>query len=288
MSILVDKNSKVLVQGMTGRLGRKQTKLMLDYGTDIVAGVSPGKGGDFIYDIPVYDTVLEAKENHEIDTSIIYVPSELVKDAAYEAIDAGIEFMVIITDWVAYHDEMKIKEFAGEQGIRYIGPNTPGIIVPDEITLGMISPNAVRKGKVGIVSRSGTLTGEIASQLTEYGIGQSVLVGLGGDPVVGMRMKEVVELLEEDDETDLILIIGEIGGTMEEETCDFLKEKGTKPCVGFIAGRTAPKGKKMGHAGAIVTKGRGTAKSKIDAFESAGVEVAKKIWDVPDLVKKLL
>ncbi len=290
MGILIDSKTKVLVQGITGRLGRKQTELMLEYGTDIVAGVTPGKGGQDVQGIPVYDTVQEALEHHDIDVSTIYVPAPYVEDAVNEAMEAGINFGVVITDWVPYQDEMKIKKSADEsENFRYIGPNVPGITIPNEIALGMLSsPSVMMPGNVAIVSRSGSLTGEIAEELTEIGIGQSVVMGLGGDPIVGTRMVEAVKMLEEDDQTEVIVLVGEIGGSMEEEASEFIKEKGTKPVVGFLAGRTAPRQKKMGHAGAIVRGGEGTLESKIKAFENAGVEVAETIWEIPEKVTKLL
>ncbi len=290
MGILIERDSKVLVQGITGRLGRKQSKLMMEYGTDIVAGVTPGKGGETVHGVPVYDTVKESLEHHDIDVSTIYVPAPFVADAVEETIDAGVEFAVVISDWVPYQDEMKIKQSALQsENFRHIGPNTPGIAIPDDIALGMLSsPSVMTPGNVAIVSRSGTLTGEIAEELTERGIGQSVVMGLGGDPIVGTRTVEAVKMLEEDDETEVIVLIGEIGGTMEEEACEFIKEKGTKPVVGFLAGRTAPRQKKMGHAGAIVRGGKGTIESKLKAFEEAGVEVADTIWEIPEVVEKLL
>lgn len=290
MGILIDEDSKVLVQGISGRLGKKQTKLMQEYGTDIVAGVTPGKGGQTVLGVPVYDTVKEAMNNHDIDVSTVYVPAPFVEDAVHESIDAGLELSVIISDWVPYQDEMKIKELAKKsEDFRHIGPNTPGIAVPGEIALGMLSsPSVMEPGNVAIISRSGTLTGEIAENLTERGIGQSVVMGLGGDPIVGTRMVEAVEMLEEDDQTEVIVLVGEIGGTMEEEACEFIKEKGTKPVVGFLAGRTAPKQKQMGHAGAIVRGGQGTIESKLSAFKEAGVDVADTIWEVPELVEENL
>jgi len=286
MAIFVDKDTNVLVQGITGRLGALQTELMLDYGTRIVAGVTPGKGGETQFDIPVYDSIQEAMSKHRIDASVIYVPAPFVRDAAFEAIDAGIKFMVIITDWVPLHSEMKIKAYANSKGTRYIGPNTPGIMIPGQTSLGMISPSAVMPGGVAVVSRSGTLTDEVASHLSEQGIGQSVVVGLGGDPIVGSRMIDVLKLLKEDVQTKGVVIVGEIGGTMEEEVAGYLDAQFDKPVVAFVAGRTAPRGKVMGHAGAIIIGERGMAESKINAFKSAGVPVAKTFWEIPLLVKR--
>lgn len=288
MGILVNRDFNVLVQGITGRLGSRQAKLMLDYGTRIVAGVTPGRGGETVHGVPVYDSVEEALANHRIDVSILYVPAPGVKDAAFEAMEAGIKFMVIITDWVPLHDEIEIKALAERLGVRYIGPNCPGMIIPGEITLGMLPPGSVAPGRIGVVSRSGTLTGEVTQILTEAGIGQSCVVGIGGDPVVGMRIKDLIELYEEDEHTDAILIIGEIGGTMEEEAAEYIKHHSSKPVFAFIAGRSAPPEKRMGHAGAIISRGRGTAESKIRALEAAGVKVARNPWGLPKLIKETL
>jgi len=287
MAIFVDKESNILVQGGAGRLGALQTKLMLDYGTKIVAGVTPGKGGQTLLDIPIYDSVQEAKSKHRIDASVIYVPAPFVQNAAFEAIDAGIAFMVIITDWVPLHDELRIKAYAKNR-TNYIGPNTPGMIVPGQTTLGMISTSAVMPGELGIVSRSGTLSDEIAAQLSEQSIGQSVIIGLGGDPAVGSRMTDILKLLKDDKQTKGVLIIGEIGGTMEEESAEYIQTEFDKPVMAFISGRTAPRGKVMGHAGAIIMGDRGTAESKINAFEAAGVSVARTLQEIPTLARKML
>jgi len=286
VAIFVDKNTTVLVQGITGRLGALQTELILHYGTKVVAGVTPGKGGQTRFDIPVYDSVEEAVDKHRIDASVIYVPAPFVCDAALEAVDAGIKFMVIITDWVPLHDEMKIKAYASSKGILYIGPNTPGIIIPGQISLGMISDSAVMPGAVAIVSRSGSLSDEVAAHLSEQGIGQSVVIGLGGDPVVGSTMVNVLEFLKEDRETKGVVIVGEVGGTMEEEAAEYIRAKFGKPAVSFIAGRIAPEGRVMGHAGAIIMGGRGSAESKIRAFKAAGIPVAKTLGEIPELVKR--
>ena len=286
MAIFVDKNTNVLVQGITGRLGGLQTELMLDYGTRIVAGVTPGKGGETTFGIPVYNSIQEAMSEHHIDASVIYVPAPFVEDAAFEAIDAGIKFMAIITDWVPLHSEMRIKTYARSKGAHYIGPNTPGIMVPGQTSLGMISPSAVIPGRVALISRSGTLTDEVASHLSEQGIGQSVVVGLGGDPIVGSRTIDILKLLKEDRQTSGVVIVGEIGGTMEEEAAEYLNTQFDKPAVAFIAGRTAPQGKVMGHAGAIIIGERGIAESKINAFRTAGIMVAKTLWEIPSLVKR--
>ena len=286
MAILVDKNTRVVVQGITGRLGMSQTRIMLDYGTKIVAGVTPGKGGETVLGVPVYDSVEEALREHDADTSILYVPAPFMKEAAFEAIEAGVKFMVIITDWVPVHDALEIKAVANDAGTRYIGPNCPGITIPGEIKLGMIHP--VTPGNVGVVSRSGTLTGEISNLLTNAGLGQSAVLGIGGDPVVGLRMNDILKLFEEDERTKAITIIGEIGGTMEEEAAEYIKEHLTKPVVSFVAGSTAPPEKKMGHAGAIITRGRGTATGKIQALKQAGVKVANTPWELSSLLKDAL
>jgi len=286
MAILVDKNTRIVVQGITGRLGVRQTKMMLDYGTKIVAGVTPGKSGETILGVPVYDSVEEAVREHEVDASILYVPAGFVKEAAFEAIEAGMKFMVVITDWVPVHDALEIKALANETGTRYIGPNCPGITIPGETKLGMI--HSVKPGNVGVVSRSGTLTGEISNVLTNTGLGQSAVLGIGGDPVIGLRLKDILELFEEDEHTKAITIIGEIGGTMEEEAAEYIKEHITKPVVSFVAGRTAPPEKRMGHAGAIITRNRGTAASKIQALKQAGVKVAKTPWELPPLLRNAL
>lgn len=286
MAIFVDKDTNVLIQGITGRVGAAQTKMMLDYGTKIVAGVTPGKGGQTQLGIPVYDSVQEAATKHKIDASVIYVPASFVQDAAFEAMDAGVRFMVIVTDWVPLHSEMKIKAYAKSKATRYIGPNTLGMMVPGQTSLGGILAPAVKPGGVAVVCRSGALSNEVAPRLAEQGIGQSVVIGLGGDPVVGSRMIDVLKLLKEDKQTKGVLLVGEIGGTMEEEAAEYIKVQFNKPVVAFIVGRTAPRGKAMGHAGAIIMGEQGTAESKIKAFQSAGVPVAKTLWEIPLLVKK--
>ena len=287
MAIFVNRNTNVLVQGITGKLASLQTELMLDYGTKIVAGVTPGKGGQVHLGIPVYDSVLEATKSHRIDASVIYVPAPFVQDAAFEAMDAGITFMAIITDRVPLHDELKIKAYARRSKVSYIGPNTPGIIVPGQTSLGMISDSAVTPGGIAIVSRSGTLSDEVAAHLTEQGIGQSVVIGLGGDPVVGLRMVDVLRLLKEDEQTKGIVIVGEIGGTMEEEAAEYIQDQLDKPVIAFIAGRSAPSGKVMGHAGAIIMGKRGTAESKVTAFDTANIPVANTLQEIAILARRI-
>lgn len=290
MAILVDENTRVLVQGITGREGSFQTKIMLDYGTKVVAGVTPGKGGVKVHGVPVYDSVEEALREHpEINTSIVFVPARFAVDAVYEAVDAGIETVVVITEHIPVHDSMKVINYARQRGTKIIGPNCPGVISPERCKVGIMPGHVYRRGPVGIVSRSGTLTYEIAFSLTRAGIGQSTTVGIGGDPVVGMDFIEVLKLFEEDPETRVIVLVGEIGGDMEERAAKFIEEGGvSKPVVAYIAGRTAPPGKRMGHAGAIISMGAGSAESKIGALKAAGVDVAETPFEIPKLVKRRL
>lgn len=288
MCILVNERTRVLVQGITGRLGLLQTRLMLDSGTKIIAGVTPGKGGEKVHGVPVYDSVNDVLREHEADVSVIYVPAPFVKDAVFEATDGGIPFLVIISDWVPVHDALEIYAYARQKNTRYIGPNCPGIVIPEQTNLGMISPSAVTPGNIAVISRSGSLTGEITSMLTKAGLGQSVILGIGGDPVVGMRTAEVIELLEDDEHTEIVVIIGEIGGTMEEEAAKYIKEYFTKPVFAFIAGQNAPLEKRMGHAGAIITRGRGTAQSKIRALKRVGVKVAKTPFSLPFIIHEVI
>lgn len=287
MCILVDENTKVVVQGITGRVGSVQTKLMLEYGTKIVAGVTPGKGGTSIYNVPVYDTVEEAVAKTGADTSILFVPAAFTKDAVIEAVDAGIELIIAIPEHVPVHDTMRMVEYAKDRNVRIIGPTTPGIISPGKTKIGIMPANVFSKGNVGIVSRSGTLLYEIAGNLSLAGIGQSTCLGIGGDPVVGTSLTEVLQMFEEDDQTDLVVIVGEIGGVQEEEASCFIKRM-NKPVVAYIAGRSAPPGQRMGHAGAIILGERGTAESKIKALEEAGVEIAFKPVEVTEIVKRLI
>jgi len=257
---------------------------MLDYGTKIVAGVTPGKGGTEVYGVPVYDTVAEALKEHEVDASIIFVPAKFAMDALFEAIDNGIPLVVTITEHIPVMDMLRVKRYAKLKGSRIIGPNCPGIIVPEEVNLGIFPPRAFRKGKVGIVSRSGTLTYEIA-EVIKRDFGQSTVIGIGGDPIVGTTLDEAVEMFDKDPETEEIVIIGEIGGTMEEKVAKMKKEgKISKKIVAYIAGMTAPKEKRMGHAGAVVYMGMGTFESKIRAFKEAGIPVATTPYDVLKLL----
>ncbi|QGR18566.1 succinate--CoA ligase subunit alpha [Stygiolobus azoricus] len=280
----MNRNTRILVQGITGREGSFHTKQMLDYGTRIVAGVTPGKGGTEVYGIPVYDTVAEALKEHDVDASIIFVPAKFATDAMFEAIDNGISLVVTITEHIPVMDMLRVKRYAKLKGSRIIGPNCPGIIVPEEVNLGIFPPRAFRKGKVGIVSRSGTLTYEIA-EIIKRDFGQSTVIGIGGDPIVGTTLDEVVEMFDKDPETEEIVIVGEIGGTMEEKVAKMKKEgKISKKIVAYIAGMTAPKEKRMGHAGAVVYMGMGTFESKIRAFKEAGIPVATTPYDILKLL----
>ncbi len=289
MGILVDKNTKVVVQGITGREGSFHTKLMLEYGTKIVAGVTPGKGGLEVHGVPVYDSIKTAMKEHEIDASIIFVPARFAPSAAYEAIDAGLNPVVIITEGIPVWDTMKIVNRARRKGVTVIGPNCPGIIVPDECKIGIMPGHIFRKGGIAIISRSGTLTYEIAQVCSISGLGQSVVVGLGGDPIRGLTIPEALKLLEEDPHTKKIVIIGEIGGTEEEEAAELVK-KGeiSKPIVGYIAGSTIKrKGVSFGHAGAIILGEKGKPETKLRAFREAGIKIAKFPHEIPDILKEL-
>jgi len=285
MCILVNENTKVIVQGITGSVGSIQTKLMLEYGTKIVAGVTPGKGGVTVHSVPVYDTVEEAVAETGADTSILLVPAPFAKDAAIEAIDFGINLIVAIPEHIPVHDTMQMVEYAKNKGAKIIGPTTPGIICPGKTKIGIMPAKVFSEGNVGMISRSGTLLYEIAGNLSLAGVSQSSCLGIGADPVVGMNMSEVLKLFEEDEHTKLIVIVGEIGGTQEEEASNFIK-KMKKPVIAYVAGRSAPPGQRMGHAGAIILGERGTAKSKMDALKEAGVEVAYRPSDIASIAKK--
>ncbi|MHB1908923.1 MAG: succinate--CoA ligase subunit alpha [Nitrososphaerales archaeon] len=290
MTILVDKNTKVLVQGATGREGSTHTLSMLKYGTNVVAGVTPSKGGEKVDRVPIYESVKQAKLAHpEINTSIIFVPAPFAADAVYESIDSGINLVVDITERVPVHDELEFINYARAKGVTLIGPNCPGLISPGETKVGIMPGHIFSKGKIGMVSRSGTLTYEIAWVLTGAGLGQSTAVGIGGDPVIGKDVLEIVEMFENDPGTDAMVVIGEIGGDAEERLAASIKKKGLKkPIVSFIAGRQAPPGKRMGHAGAIISMGSGTAASKIEALNSVGVQVAELPSEIPSLIQKAL
>ena len=288
MSILINKNTRLLVQGMTGRDGSFHTSKMKEYGTNIVAGVSPGKGGQTQDGIPIFNTVEDAVKATGANTSIIFVPAPFACDAILEAADGGIELVVCISEGVPTLDMVKATNFLKKKGVKLIGSNCPGLITPDEALVGILPGNIFLKGHVGLMSRSGTLTYEMVNQLTINGIGQSTCVGIGGDPVAGLYFQELLQMFQDDPETHAIVLIGEIGGDAEERAAQYIKEHITKPVVAFIAGQTAPPGKRMGHAGAIISSGSGTAAEKIAAFEAVGVPVAKRPVEIPALVKELL
>lgn len=288
MSILVNAATRVLVQGITGREGSFHTSQMLEYGTKIVAGVTPGAGGRTVHGVPVFDTVAQAVAATQPNASIVYVPAPFAPDAVYEAIDAGIPLVVCITEGIPVLDTLKLYHYARRHGTRLIGPNCPGLITPGQAKLGIMPGYIHRPGPVGIVSRSGTLTYEVVWALTQAGLGQSTAVGIGGDPIIGTSFVDVLELFEADPQTEAIVLIGEIGGTDEETAAAFIRDHVTKPVIGFIAGRTAPPGKRMGHAGAIIAGGQGTAAEKVAALEAAGVRVAERPTQVADLVRQAL
>ncbi len=275
MSIFIDQDTKVIVQGITGATALFHTHEMRDYGTNIVAGVTPGKGGQKAAGVPVYNTVQEAVDETGAKTSVIYVPAPFAADAIVEAVDAGVELVICITEHIPVLDMVKVKRYMEGKNTRLIGPNSPGVLTADECKIGIMPGYIHRKGHVGVVSRSGTLTYEATYQLTQEGIGQTTTVGIGGDPVNGTNFIDVLKAFNEDPETYAVVMLGEIGGTAEEEAAAWVKEHMTKPVVGFIGGKTAPPGKRMGHAGAIISGGKGTAAAKIEALEDAGIAVAE-------------
>jgi succinyl-CoA synthetase alpha subunit len=275
MSILVDKHTRVLTQGITGSTGQFHTRTCKEYGTQMVAGVTPGKGGSDFEGIPIFDTVAEAVRRTDANVSVIYVPPPFAADAILEAVDAGVDLVVCITEGIPVADMVRVKRVMSETKTRLVGPNCPGVITPGECKIGIMPGYIHKKGSIGVVSRSGTLTYEAVHQLTELGLGQSTCVGIGGDPVKGMEFVDVLRLFQDDPATEGIIMIGEIGGSAEEQAAEFVKRYVKKPVAGFIGGQTAPKGKRMGHAGAIISGGQGTAAEKIKAFEAAGIRVAK-------------
>jgi succinyl-CoA synthetase alpha subunit len=285
MAVIVDNDTKLVIQGITGYQGTYHSKAMRDFGTKVVAGTSPGKGGEKVNDIPVYESVAEAIQNEGANTSCIFVPAPFCKDAALEAIDAGIGTIVIITEHLPVLDAIHLVAVARSRGVTVLGPNCPGIASPGKAKVGILPNNIFKQGNIGVVSKSGTLTYEIVNAITEHKLGQSTCVGIGGDRVSGMSFIDVLERFQNDRQTKHIVLVGEIGGTAEEEAAEFIKENVDKPVVAYIAGRTAPPGKRMGHAGAIIARGRGTAESKIKALEAAGVKVAKIPTDVPELLR---
>lgn len=289
MGIIIDKNTKAIVQGITGTQGSFHAKLMLEHGTRIVAGITPGKGGTQVNSVPVFDTVGEAQEKYSANASIIFVPAPFAADAALEAMENGIETVVIITEHIPIKDAITVMAYAKQVNATIIGPNTPGIITPGACKLGIMPSHIFEAGSIGMVSRSGTLTYEIAAGLTRRQLGQSTCLGLGGDPITGLNFIDALKLFENDPQTKAVVLIGEIGGNLEELAAKYIAtEKYPKPVVAFIAGRSAPSGKRMGHAGAIVMGKAGTAENKIEAFKKAGVEVAEKPCDVAELLAKLV
>ncbi|WP_415381042.1 succinate--CoA ligase subunit alpha [Halosimplex sp. TS25] len=290
MSVLVDEDSRVIVQGITGGEGKFHTEQMIEYGTNVVAGAVPGKGGQEVAGVPVYDTVEEAAEEEDADTSVVFVPPAFAGDACFEALGVdALDLVVTITEGIPTQDVSRVYRRLQETDAYLIGPNCPGVITPGEAKLGILPGNIFEAGRVGLVSRSGTLTYQVVDSLSQRGIGQSTAIGIGGDPIIGTSFVEALALFEQDDKTDAVVMCGEIGGEDEEEAAAYIDEYMTTPVAGFIAGRTAPPGKRMGHAGAIVSgSGTGTAQSKIDALESAGVPVGDTPEEVVDNVEDLL
>lgn len=285
--IILDENTRCIVQGITGKQGSFHTEQMMNYGTEIMAGTSPGKGGQKFGPLTVYNSIEEAKEEMDINASIIFIPAPFAKDAAFEAI-SQLDTVVVITEHIPVHDTMDIVEYAKRKGTTLIGPNTPGIITPGIGKLGIMPTHIFNPGNIGIVSRSGTLTYEVAYQITRSGMGQSTCLGIGGDPVVGMDFADILQRFEEDDGTDAMVMIGEIGGNAEEKAAEYINKNISKPVIAYIAGVTAPPGKRMGHAGAIIEGESGTAESKKNALKNAGVEVANRPSEIADIIKNIL
>lgn len=289
MPILVGEQTRVLVQGITGRQGSLHTELMLKYGTRVVAGVTPGRGGSEVLGVPVYDSVAEAVEAHpEVNTSVIFVPARFAPDAVYEAVDAGIPLVVVITEGIPTHETLLIVNYARSRGATLVGPNTPGVITPGKCKVGIMPGELFKPGRIGLVSRSGTLTYEVAARLAAAGFGVSTAVGIGGDPVTGFSFWDVYEMFLKDPETDAVVLVGEIGGTKEEEFARLYSRSCGKPVIAYIAGRAAPPGRRMGHAGAIAFGATGTYAGKVEALEKAGIPVARRLSEVPELLASRL
>lgn len=286
MAIFVDDKTKVVVQGATGHQGVFHIGEMLDFGTKVVAGVTPGKAGQEVHGVPIFNDVKDAVDETSANTTLVLVPAHFAKDAVFEALDAGIKTVVVITENIPFHDAMEFVHYAKYKDAVLVGPNSPGIASPGKSKVGILPGGIFLKGNVGVASRSGTLTYEIVNSLSEKGMGQSTCVGLGGDPITGTSFIGALDAFEKDKDTKAIVLVGEIGGTAEEEAAEYITKNISKPVFAFIAGRTAPPGKRMGHAGAIIARGKGTAASKIKAFEKAGVKLAKFPTDIADLVEK--
>lgn len=288
MSILINKDTRLIVQGITGRDGSFHATKMKEYGTNVVGGTSPGKPGQEVAGIPVFNTVKDAVAKTNANTSVIFVPAAFAKDAMLEAADAGIKLIICITEGVPTLDVVEAYNYIKIKGANLIGPNCPGLISPDESMVGIMPTNIFKKGHTGVISRSGTLTYQVVASLTAAGMGQSSAIGVGGDPIVGLYFQELLEMFQNDPETDSIALIGEIGGDAEERAAEYIKQYVKKPVVAFISGREAPKGKQMGHAGAIISSGSGTAAEKVAAFEAAGIPVARETHEIPELLKQKL
>ena len=288
MSVLVDRDTRLVVQGITGREGQFHARGAMDYGTKVVAGVTPGKGGTSVEGVPVFDTVAQAVSETGANASVIFVPPPFAADAILEAVDAGVAVVVCITEGIPTLDMVEVMRILPESGSRLIGPNCPGVISPGKAKIGIMPGHIHKEGRVGCVSRSGTLTYEAVYQLTQRGIGQSTCIGIGGDPVIGTHFVDALKLFQDDPETDAVVMIGEIGGNVEETAAQYIKKSFTKPVVSFIAGQTAPPGRRMGHAGAIIMGGKGTAADKITALEDAGVEVVRSPAEIGETVERVL